>query len=998
MIKRRDFLKTVGVSGSAALVDACTLENSEKLVPYLVAPEDIVPGIPVYYTTNCRECPAGCGMLAKTREGRVIKVEGNPRHPIGEGKLCVRGQAAVQSLYNPDRFTGPLLRNEQGQLEPIEWAQAEEILTTHLTQLLTNDKPQQVAWIGHLLTGSMESLIRQWMQSLGSEHLLFYETFQYEPLRQASKIAFGHLGLPQYHLEKAEFLISFGANFLETWRSNVEFTSAFHKMRSSRDPSTPDNFVYLGSRLSLTGSNADWWIPLQPGTEIQLALSIAHSILEQGLATEETSNQAWIASLLAPYSPESTKELTGVEISTVRELAQRLCKTPPSLALGGEINTSGEQALSLELAVLLLNAMAGNVGQTITFGTDFALNQLASYQEILNLVQEMHRGKIDTLFLHHGDPVFTLPTRSGFTEALDNVPFVVSFSSLPDETTAHANLILPDHHFLESWGDYSPRSDLISIQQPAMQPVFNTRATADIIINVSQKIDRLAEQFTYSDYSEKLYSYWESAVRKKSNKDVPWEEFWPGVLTNGGSFRETAPVEVTLKDISNNLQVGEETLVGPEGGASLILYSSPHFFDGRNVNNPWLHEIPDPTTQLVWDSWVEIHPDTALQLSLKEGDVVELSSPYGTLKSPVHLYDGLHPNVVAMPLGRDKFADLRYASGKSENPMQLISPEAATDSGSVLWRSVRVGITKTPDHHPLVSLQLENGEHPEEALVSIQPVESIAAAQRIQPSELKETDISQKAHAPPDYYPPHDHPDHQWSMAIDLDACTGCNACAAACYAENNVPVVGKELCSHGREMSWIRIERHKTPLVQTTDIVPSDAISLPVLCQHCHNAPCEPVCPVFATYHNPEGLNAQVYARCVGTRYCSNNCPYKVRRFNWHTFTVPEPLQLQLNPDVTTRTAGIMEKCTFCVQRIQEGKNRARRENREIHDGDVTPACAQTCPTEAIVFGDINVPESRIALLAEHPRGYHILEPLNTRPAVTYLKKLVPEKAFAED
>jgi molybdopterin-containing oxidoreductase family iron-sulfur binding subunit len=996
MIKRRDFLKTVGISGSAALLDACSPENSEKLVPYLVPPEDIVPGIPAYYTTSCRECPAGCGMLAKTREGRVIKVEGNPRHPVGKGKLCIRGQASVQSLYNPDRFKGPLRRNEQGQLEPIEWDQAEELLISRLTPLVAEGDQQQIAWMGRLMTGSMAGLIRQWLGSLGSERLLFYETFQYEALRRAAEKAFGRLELPQYHLQEAQFLISFGADFLETWRSNVEFTSDFHQMRSTRPSDAPDNFVYLGSRLSLTGSNADWWIPLRPGSEAQLALSIAHSIMEQGLALDTAAGKEWILPLLSPYSPESTQESTGVEVSTVRELARRLCQKSPSLALGGGISASGEQAVSLELAVLLLNTLAGNVGKTVRFGTPSALDQLASYQEILDLVQEMDEGKIQILFLHHGDPVFTLPTSSGFSQSLGNVPFVVSFSSLPDETTPHADLILPDHHFLESWGDYSPRSGVMTIQQPAMQPVFDTKATADVLLSTAQKIDSLAVQFIDSTYSERLYSHWDSTIRKTLNEETSWEEFWSEVLTSGGHFQEPASVEVDLHNISEHLQVNEEILVGPEGGKSLVLYPSPHFFDGRNANNPWLHEIPDPTTQLVWDSWVEVHPETARELILEEGDVVELNSPYGALTAPVHLYDGLHPDVVAIQLGRGKSADLRYASGKGGNPMQMISPEAAADSGSVLWRSVRVGITKTGERHPLVSLQSEGGERPEDALVSIQPVEAPAAAQRIRPSQLEDPDAHSEEHGPVDYYPAHRHPDHQWSMSIDLDACTGCNACAAACYAENNVPVVGRELCSHGREMSWLRIERHQAPLVQETDVVFPDRISLPVLCQHCHNAPCEPVCPVFATYHNPEGLNAQVYARCVGTRYCSNNCPYKVRRFNWHTFTVPEPLQLQLNPDVTTRTAGVMEKCSFCVQRIQEGKNRARREDGDVRDGDVTPACAQTCPADAIVFGDLNDPESRVSRMADHPRGYHILEQLNTRPAVTYLKKLVPEKPFS--
>ena len=997
MIKRRDFLKAMGVSGSAAILDACAPE-AEKLVPYLVPPEDIVPGIAAYYTTACRECPAGCGMLAKTREGRVIKAEGNGRHPVGKGHLCIRGQASVQSLYNPDRFKGPLARDERGELQAVDWTQAERLLSTRLSEIRSSENQQSVAWLGRLVTGSMEKLIRQWLQALNSERLLFYETFHYEALRRAAQIAFDRAELPTYHLEKAKFLISFGADFLETWRSNVELMSEFRQMRKTRSQERPDNFVHIAPHLSLTGSNADWWVPIPVGAEVQLALSMIHSILEQGLAAPETeTDRQWISSLVEPFSPETTEEQTGVKVSSIRELARRFCQDSPSLALGAGVSATGGQAVSLELAVLLLNAVAGNLGRTVTFGAPSALDQLASYQEVLHLIEEMNQGNIQVLFIHHADPVFTLPQSCGFSEALEKVPLVVSFSSLPDETTAKADLLLPDHHFLESWGDYTPRSGVMAIQQPAMQPVFDTKATGDVLLSVSQKVEEMASQFSDSDYYEWLLSYWNSDVREALAPESSWEKFWPDVLLAGGHFSAAEPVAVNLRDFSAQWRPAEESLDGPDDGQAFIVYPSSYFFDGRNANNPWLQEIPDPISKLVWDNWVEVHPETAQAMDLEEGDVVELASPYGSLTAPVHVYAGLHKDVVAMPLGQGKSAQLRYASGRGDNPMRLISPSAEPESGTVLWRSVRVAISKTGQKHPLVSLQATAQERPEDALVSIQPVETPSPAQRIRPSELETPETDRNEHELIDYYPAHEHPDHQWGMAIDLDACTGCNACVAACYAENNVPIVGREMCAQGREMAWLRIERHQEAGLQQSDMVQTDLVSLPVLCQQCHNAPCEPVCPVYATYHNPEGLNAQIYTRCVGTRYCSNNCPYKVRRFNWMTFTFPEPMELQLNPDVTVRTAGVMEKCTFCIQRIQEGKNRARREERQLRDGDITPACAQSCPAEAIVFGDLKDPESRLSRLTEDPRGYHLLEALNTRPAITYLKKLVPEKPFTE-
>ena len=1006
MIKRRDFLKVMGVSGPAALLEACAPPQTEQLIPYLVSPDNIVPGVPAYYTTQCRECPAGCGMLAKTREGRVIKAEGNPNHPVGQGRLCIRGQASVQSLYNPDRFRGPLLRDEGGQLRPTDWEQAEELLNSRLGQIKASGSQQRVAWMGRLLTGSMEQLTRQWLQSLGSERLLFYETFDYEPLRRATQIAFDRSELPSYHLQDARFLISFGADFLETWRSNVELMGDFQRMRKARSTERPDNFVHISQRLSLTASNADWWIPITPGAEVQLALAIIHSILEQGLAVPEVdSDRGWIESLVEPYSPEAIQNDTGVEVSSIQELARRFSQDSPSLALGGGVSSTGEQAVSLELAVLLLNAVAGNLGKTLTFGIPSALDQLATYQEVLDLIQDMNQEKIEVLFLHEANPVFTLPQSCGFAEALEKVPLVVSFSRLPDETTARADLILPDHHFLESWGDFSPRAGVVSIQQPAMQPVFDSKATGDVLLSTAQNIDGMASEFEHSNYFDWLHAYWDSEIRTQVATEQSWEEFWPDVLRQGGHFQEVEPVTVALRNFSTQIRLQPESLEGPEDGHALLVYPSAAFFDGRNANNSWLQEIPDPVTQLVWDGWVEVHPDSGREMGLQEGDVVTVTSPYGSVTLPVHLFAGLKVGVVAMSLGQGRSGELRYTSGRGDNPMRLLSPQAEAESGSLLWRSVRVSLAKTGERHQLVSLQARPQDHPRDTLIA-REVQDTPFAEQIFPSQLsdsasgEEHDTASSHHEPIDYYPPHDHPDHQWGMAIDLDSCTGCNACVAACYAENNVPIVGKEKCAQGRVMSWLRIERHlhDPPLTQETDLVQPQVTSVPALCQHCHNAPCEPVCPVFATYHNPEGLNAQVYARCVGTRYCSNNCPYKVRRFNWSASEFPEPLELQLNPDVTVRTSGVMEKCTFCVQRIQAGKNRAGREERQLVDGDITPACAQTCPAEAILFGDLADPNSRLSQRVADPRGYHLLESLNTRPAITYLKKLVPEKPFDEE
>ncbi|MBI4455555.1 MAG: molybdopterin-dependent oxidoreductase [Acidobacteria bacterium] len=987
MIKRRDFLKIAGASGSAVVMEGCSRAPVEKLIPYLVAPDDIVPGMPAHYATVCRECPAGCGLLAKTREGRVIKVEGNPHNPVGGGGLCVRGQASLQSLYNPDRFRGPYARDGRGELRPVTWDQAETTLTSALRRLKREGRGSRIAWIGSLLTGSLERLTREWLQALGSERRLFYETFQYESLRRAAELAFGRAEIPAYHLEEANFLVSFGADFLETWLSNVELARAFSHMRKKRPHREPDNFVHISPRLSLTGSNADWWIPITPGAEVFLALSMAHAMIEQGwIAAGAKPHLRWIKELITPFSPASMQEATGVSPSTVRELARRFYHASPSLALGGGVSAGGDQAVSTELAVMLLNVLAGNVGKTVSFGAQQALDNLASYRDVLALTEDMKQQKIDLLFLHHCNPVFTLPASSGFSEALEKVPLVVSFSSAPDEATARAHLVLPDHHFLESWGDYTPRAGILGFQQPAMPPILDTRATGELLLRLARNIDsEIASQFDWPSYGNWVQSYWNSVVYPQLMRQEPWEEIWPAILKSGGHFSSSEPSAVSLRDFSRDIHFVRERLEGADDGLALVVYPSVHFFDGRNANNPWLQEIPDPVTKIVWGGWLELHPETAQKLGLEEGDVVELHSPYGRLKVAAHLYSGLHRGVVAMPLGQGRGpAGLRYASGRGDNPSRLLSPKPDPTSGSMLWRSVRVTLSKSGQKQEMVRLQVQT-----------QPVTPVSDLIGLDHNPMSEKRGAEHR-APVDFYPPHSHPEHRWAMAIDLDSCVGCNACVAACYAENNVPVVGKERCAEGREMSWIRIEKYEQPS-QAHDIVRPGVSSLPMLCQQCDQAPCEPVCPVYATYHNPEGLNAQVYNRCVGTRYCGNNCPYKVRRFNWASYSFPEPLHLQLNPDVTVRTAGVMEKCTFCIQRIQQGKNIARREGRAVRDGDITTACAQSCPAEAIVFGDLTDPKSKVAALAKDLRGYRVLDLLNTRPAVTYLKKIVSNRPFSE-
>jgi molybdopterin-containing oxidoreductase family iron-sulfur binding subunit len=548
------------------------------------------------------------------------------------------------------------------------------------------------------------------------------------------------------------------------------------------------------------------------------------------------------------------------------------------------------------------------------------------------------------------NPVYHSP------DLLRKVPLVVALSSYYDETVEAAHLVLPIHTPLESWGEYEPWTGVHSIQQPAMRPVFDTRHPGDVLLTTLKALGRA--KVPEADFLEFLRGRWRRLTKEN------FETFWAAALERGGYWQDVParPVKLTGEPIGESLKA----LLQPTAkrdSYQLQTYPSLAHFDGRGANRPWLQELPDPVTQVVWDTWVEINPQDAARLGVNTGDRVRVRSSHGEVQAPACLYPGIQPGAVAIPLGQGHRAYGRYATGVGANAMTLL------DGTRFCGEPVEISRIEGP--RTLVVTAGHNlQEHREIARSTDLPGPSPARPQR----------------EPLSMYKPHEYKQHRWGMAIDLNACTGCSACVTACYAENNLPVVGKEEVGRGREMSWIRLERFYGPGSHLSEPFRIDMILM--LCQHCENAPCEPVCPVYAAVHTAEGLNAQVYNRCVGTRYCSNNCPYKVRRFNWFPAHWPAPLDWQLNPDVTVRSKGVMEKCTFCVQRIVEAKDRAKREGRPLADGDILPACAQSCPTQAIVFGDLKDSRSRVTRARADPRRYTVFEQLNTRPAITYLER----------
>lgn len=976
-LKRRDFIKLLGVAGTtAAVTGGCSSEPVEQIIPYVIPPDKFIPGIPSYFASTCRECPAGCGIIVKNREGRAIKIEGNPESPINKGATCARGQAGLQGLYNPDRIRSPLkYKEESNRLAPVGWQQAEKAFADKVSELIQQGKGDRIVYLSNNISGTFKDLVQKWLESTGGGTHYSYETFAHEPIRKANELVYGKSVIPSYRLENAEFVLSFGADFLETWLSPVNYSKGFSKLHTVKNGQM-GKVVQVEPRMSITGASADKWISLKPGTEMFLALGIANVIVNKGWAK---ANAGILSGLVSSYTPEKVSEVTEVDAETIVELAREF-STTESIAIGGGAAYTASNATQTQVAINILNHLAGNLGKTVDFTDKQMISDLNSYSEIADLINRMNNGEVEMLIIHNTNPVFTLPKALNVREAISKVPSVVSFSSFMDETTELASLVMPDSSYLESWGDYQPTQGYVGIMQPVMNPVFNTKQTGDVLISAASQIEASKESFNEKSYLEYLKKSWRNVARYVS-PGAAFDSFWKETLENGGVTFELPQQQVELSTSILNVSF-DEPEIGGDGDTYFITYPSYRFYDGSGANKPWLQELPDALSTTVWDSYVEIHPDTAASMGVENGTYIEIETHVGSIKTQAFVYEGIRPDTVAVPFGLGHESYGRYAEGRGVNPLDVLPASADQLSGGFAWLSTKASIKNTGHNDMLVRTQYTTTQHDR------------IVAKTIGISELgHKADEHHGEHGEheehPDFYPEREYPNYRWGMAIDLSKCTGCGACVTACYAENNIPFVGKEQVAKRREMSWLRIERY----FEKDDQGNIDTRFLPMLCQQCGNAPCEPVCPVYATYHNQEGLNGMIYNRCVGTRYCANNCTYKVRRFNWYTYSFPEPLNWQLNPDVTVRTKGVMEKCTFCVQRIKYAQDIAKDENRKVEEGDFMTACQQACASEAITFGNLLDEDSKVSELSKDERGYRVLEVINTKPGITYLKKVKWDK-----
>ena len=952
---RRDFLKALGFGLGAVTLAACNSAPVHKSIPYLVKPEEIVPGIPNYYTSTFN----GHSVLVKTREGRPIKIEGNPNCVLSRGRLNARGQASVLDLYDVSKLKGPTYNGAS-----TTWEKLDAFVKGELNKVQAGGK--KIRFISSTINSpSTKAVIADFVGQYPNTKHIQVDSVSYSGIIKANESSFGKAVLPRYKFDQADIIVSFDADFLGTWISPVEFNRqyALNRNNTSLQNKKMSRHIQFETGMSMTGTNADARIPLKPS--------------EQGIA------------LMSLYAA------LGGSISGAKKLANNpnadkailLAAKELSSAKGKAVVICGSNDVSIQTLVNAINSLLGSYGTTIDLDN-------ASYQysgndtEFVEFINEMKRGEVDAVFFINSNPVYDYVNTKEFTDALSKVKLRVSFADREDETATLCQIIAPAHHYLESWGDSNPVEGYFTVVQPTINPVNNTRYAEEGLLIWSDN--------AVKDYYQYIQNNWAKTVLPASVST------WKQLLQKGSVSVAAKPAAAysfskDLNAISQAIVNGSNSLVkGGDNAVELHLYESVAIGDGKAANNPWLQELPDPVSKVTWDNYAAIAPKYAEKLGIAEYDMVEVKTAKYSVTLPVLLQPGQAVGTVSIAIGYGRTKAGKAAVEVGQNAYPFISYANGTfqtnTAATISKVSGRYELAQTQTHH------------------------SIEGRDIIRETTLKDylTDPfsgTGKGHAKNyDLWDRYAQPGHNWVMAIDLNACTGCGACIVACNAENNIPVVGRDEVRRRREMHWIRIDRYYTfqegeekvteenEIKQLENMDNVSVIHQPMMCQHCEHAPCETVCPVIATMHSSEGLNHMAYNRCIGTRYCANNCPYKVRRFNWFNYWNDsrfdnymnnEFTQLVLNPDVTARSRGVMEKCSMCIQRIQAGKLQAKLEKRPVKDGDIKVACQQTCPTNAIIFGDGNDPESEVSKALKSERTYYVLEEINTIPGVGYQTKV---------
>ncbi|MBS1961593.1 MAG: Fe-S-cluster-containing hydrogenase [Bdellovibrionales bacterium] len=967
-IKRRDFLTLMGASMAMASF-ACARRPVHKIIPYVVKPEEVTGGIANYYATTCPE--TGYGVLAKVREGRPIKLEGNPEHGMSRGAISARVHASILDLYDMDRAKEPSRRGGKA----LSWEDADGEIAAKLKQIAAGSG--RVRFLSNRMLGdSTLRLTNEFLAAFAGGAHVQLDDFASGDLVEGQIESYGNAVIPHYHFGKADVVLSLGADFLGNWGSSEEYSADWVKGGRIPDAKNPasarmSKLFVVESMMSVTGANADVRFPVRPDGVLKVAAAIAAEVARKKGAS--------VPAQFSAYTLDAVAADTGVEAAKIKEAAEALVAagSGKSIVAAGGLSSKTEDSIGLQVVANYLNSTLGNEGVTVD-GNGQAWTKVGDRAEkVAKLISDMNAGAVDALVVVDANPVYSLPVSLGFAAAMSKVPLVIAIGDRADETGSLAHFVLPNHHFLENWGDAQPRGGVVSLQQPTLAPIHSTRAYQDTLLAWAKKgglkVKGLAATIAASESAGTWHDYLKANWKETYGKSGNFETFWEDSLRDG--VIKSAPKATSARSFKVPSLAKVPPFKPATSGFVLATYAKTSMGDGNHANNPWLQELPDPVTTATWDNYLNMSPKAAAKMNVVQDDVVTVTLSGTTIDLPVNIQPGLHENVVAAAIGYG-----RTAAGKVGNDVGR-DVKVFVNGSTMAFSGLPVAVAKTGRRYQIAVTQWHNATENRPVLNDI----TLAEYKSNSKASL-ETDPELRLEKVPTMWPKHEYPGYRWGMSIDLNACTGCGSCIIACQSENNTPVVGRDNVRRSREMHWMRIDRYYSGSPENPDVV-----FQPMLCQHCENAPCETVCPVLATVHDDEGLNAQIYNRCVGTRYCQNNCPYKVRRFNFfdHWKSYEGSMNLAWNPDVTVRTRGIMEKCTFCVQRIRDAKDKAKDEGRKLRDLELKTACQQTCPTDAIIFGDINDKKTEVSKLREDDRAFRVLEVLNTVPSISYLTKV---------
>ena len=988
---RRDFLKYMGFGLTAATIAASCEIPVRKAIPYVVKPDAIVPGVATYYASTFIKGGDVCPIVVKTREGRPIKIEGNTMSSMTRGGTSARVQASILELYDTARIRKAGI-NKKGKIKDISW----DKLDSKIKEVLTSDSNIRIV-TNTIVSPSIKAAIEDFKAVYTNTEVVTYDPVSVSGLLDANEESFGQRVVPDYDFSKAKVVATFGADFLGTWISPIEYAAAFTVSRKADENMM--RLYALESGMSLTGSNADHRIFIKPS--------------EQGQAVIALYNE--IAEVMGEVSISVQKLSHEKSNSAIKEMAKDL------LEAKGSIVISDSNDKYVQVVVNKINDLLGNYGNTINF-KNYSNQRQGDDKLVKKLTDDMNAGRVDVVIINDANPIYDAPNASEFAKAIKKVKTVISCDSWYTETSEFANYLAPQTHFLESWGDAEPKRGQFSVIQPTISPLHENRQFIESLL-----VWAGSETVTAYDYVKSIWS--STALEEALDKSTAWDN----ALHDGFVIKDTEELDLVFE--GDAISAGNKIERAVSSGVEINFYESVNIGGGQYANNPWLQEMPDPINRTVWDnvlmipvSWSSDKGNYANAEGfegLKDGDRVELKIGENLFDTVVVRQFGQMPGTVSIALGYGRTEGGRVAKGVGNN---VSSTLLTYKNGSRKYFATNVSISgkKGEDkdfacvqmHHTMGVYDKSNpAVNVDEQLFAFQgslTKRSIIRTANLSELESKVEELKHERehHQKLNNYSLYDGHDysyeqgHHWGMNVDLSACIGCGACQVACVAENNVPMVGKHEVSIHHEMTWIRIDRYFYGDVENPNVVYQ-----PMMCQHCDNAPCENVCPVAATNHSSEGLNQMTYNRCIGTRYCANNCPYKVRRFNWLDYTTAdlfawnEPgmgiggetpyyadnlTRMVLNPDVTVRSRGVIEKCSFCVQRIQEAKLTAKIEKRILRDGDLKVACQTACPTGAITFGDMNDKNSAISRELAADRTYKVLEEVNTASSVGYQVKVL--------